>query len=255
MKKIKLMLLCTVCFLCGCNMEDTPEPSKYREYICYDYHLVCLNAYEQKAQSNVFYNDLEYVVQYRKPVGISDEQFICVWVKQTHPLALPELVLMQPAEKHIDVFSDWTIKKIEIYYVDLKKSIPIYEEDEPARTPAGILSTSNDPVILSEFVEFVTNASYSDKFVVQKNISREKLNEDDTYKLYIRVHFNEAENIVWDSTIHCYITAQTTERYIVIDKGRNPSELSSSNPISVSIDDFPALSTWITTTINQLITQ
>ncbi len=257
MKKISLLLTLVICLFCGCNMQEPPDPDKYSEYKCYDYHLACLDAYEQKAGTLIEEEGGPWFrIWFRKPVGVSDDQFVCTSLSMRHPLASPHLYIMQPSENHIDVFKDWTVKKIEIYYQDINKSKKLFQEDEPARTPTKVIDTSFDSVVFKEFVDFVTiDTDDSEKFDPQENIFREKYNENTTYKLYIRVHFNESENIVWDSDIQSYIPSQSGQRYIKIDKGRSVIGLTSENAHRVSIDDFPNLSSWISKVIDELIAQ
>ena len=244
---LTLSIILVTASFSGCSSSNTPDPSKYSEYVCYDYHLACLDAQEQKANTTIEFDDLKYTIWYRKPVGDSDEQFICASVRQQHPLASTAFVVMQNPNNHIDVIEDWTIKSIELYSIDLKNYKPLWDEDEPARTPASIISTNNDTVVWGELVNFITNDEYSEKHILNEDFEREIPNDD--YVLYIRVHFNESDNIVWDSTVSSYVSHQTVEREITIDKGRLPEGIAAPSSHYVSIKDFPQLFEWISTSI------
>lgn len=69
--------------------------------------------------------------------------------------------------------------------------------------------------------------------------------------MYIRVHFNESENIVWDSIVKSYILDGTQMRDVVIDKGRTPLSFASPDELCVSIEDYPNLHEWISTSIDE----
>lgn len=249
MKRTLFLLVCLTILLSGCNSQKVTQTDKYKEYKCFDYHLACLDAEEEKSKAVVELDGIGYTFLYRKPVGESDEKFICSSVSQQHPLSSPMLVIMQNPNNYIDVFKEWTIKKIELYCVDLKSTKPLWDEDEPARTPASVMTATTDVTIFNELTNFITDENYSEKYILKGNSKRETPN--DNYVIYIRVHFNESNNIVWDSTVNSYISAQS--RDITIDKGRTPEGIASPNSLSVSVNSFTNLSSWISATIDQLL--
>lgn len=251
MSKTIIILVALAILLSGCSANGAHEVDKYKDYKCFDYHLACLDAHEQKMNTTVEFDDIKYTIWYRKPVGESDEQFICASVKQQHPLSSTEIVIMQNPDEHIDVFSDWTIEKIELYCIDLRSSKPLWDEEEPARTPAKVLNTNTDAVVLDEFINFLTSEAYTEKYILNENYKREI--PDDDYVMYIRVHFNESENIVWDSLVNCYVSELTYARDIIIDKGRCPEGIAAPSSLTVSIEDFSNLQKWISGTIDALI--
>ena len=234
--------------LCGCSNADAPDPSKYSDYVCYDYHLACLDADEQKASTSFQKDDVEYTISYRKPAGESDEQFICALVRLNSPLATPDLVVMQNPNSNIDVFADWTIKKVELYCENLKNTKPLWEEDEPSKAPSEILNASTDAAVFSDLISFITDDDRSEKYIPNAGFTQEIPNDD--YTIYIRIHFNESENIVWDSPVYSYVSDQTQVRYITIDKGRLPSGIAAPSSLSVSIEAYPKLSEWISASID-----
>ena len=48
-RKVSIIMacICIIGVLNGCS-EDTIDPNKYSSYICYDYHLKCLEPEEKK---------------------------------------------------------------------------------------------------------------------------------------------------------------------------------------------------------------
>lgn len=236
----------------GCSNSEKPDPDKYSDYVCYDYHLACLDAHEGKSEAKAFYNDTSYTVWYRKPVGITDEQFVCAWVKGVHPLSTPFLAIMQNPDNYVDVFQEWTVKQIEIYYVDINRSSHIWEENEPARTPIKTLTTVTDELFISEMINFITDEDYNGKFEAPEGYYRESYNTEESYKLYLRIKFNESENIVWDSEIKSFVSEKDQNRYILIDKGRTTAFDEGSQ--YVVINSLDNLTKTISDTIDALIT-
>lgn len=238
-------------FLFGCSAQETFDADTYSQYKCYDYHLACLDAVEQKASTSLEKDDVEYTISYRKPIGESDEQFICASVRLNSPLATPDLVVMQNPNSYIDVFAEWTIKKVELYCENLKNTKPLWEEDEPSKTPSEILNASTDAAVFNDLISFITDEDRSEKYIPNAGFTQEIPNDD--YTIYIRIHFNESENIVWDSPVYSYVSDKTQVRDITIDKGRFPNGISTSSALFVSVGEYPYLTDWIATTIGTFI--
>ena len=236
----------------GCNSQQEIASEEYKDYICYDYHLSCLDAKESKVYSDVKKDDISYRIWYRQPVGADDEQFVCASIRMRSPLAFPDLVVMQNPDHYVDVLKEWTISKVEIYYQNSKKSKQLWEEKEPARTPTAIVGTITEPEVFAELVDFVTNDDYSDKLSLPEGYLLETYRNDDILRLYIRVHFKESITIVWESTIDCYVSQQNPLRYIAIDKGREPVGLASMNSRTVLINDLGKLTAAISEQIDKL---
>ncbi len=228
-KGVLVLLIVFSLLFVGCGGQETIDASKYADYVCYDYHLACVDAEDAEASTKLPHDGLEYTAKYRKVVGETDEQFVCAWVGRVVPLASPDLAVMQPQGEHIDVWNEWTVSQIEVYYQDINESKPLSQEKEPARTPAKVIDKSTDKGVIDELVEFITNTKHSGKVSLSEDFKCEAYNDNNSYVLYIRVRFNESENIVWDSQIDSYVSEQSEERYIAIDKGRTPDSIASSD--------------------------
>lgn len=254
MRKTAILLTLVALLLTGCRHRNAFDPQKYEGYICYDRHLACLDAYEKYAIANTEYGNTFYTLTFRKPVGVSDEQFICVKFQVPFMLNFPDLAIMQNPDDYIDVFRDWTVKQIDINVFSLHYPTPIWEEEEPARTPKIVLSTSTDKAVIDEFVEFVTNSDYYER-PNYSQMKEEKYNEDDTYYLGIRVHFNESENIVWDTDLRTHIMNESGLRNIIIDKGRetqlDPPSFTTYSCFT-SISGLSNLEQWISESVDSI---
>lgn len=253
------LLIMTIVLLCECSSLSERDPyrhaipnaEKYASYLCYDYHLYCLNAYDNtdgiKTEDE---HGLTYQVYYNFAVGESDEEFICARACWYVPLAIPEVLIMQNPEQYVDVWNDWTVKEIVLYVRDLHdgnlKSIE--NEDEPARTPSSIVATTTDTVYFTEMKEFAT-ADAPQQFDPPDDYVNE-IHLKDRYVFYIRVFFNESANIVWESAVEPYYSEESEDRIICIDNG-SMDGLYSKNTKNVSAEHLNALSSFIADEIDR----
>lgn len=100
----------------------------------------------------------------------------------------------QNPDDYVDVLNDWTISKIEVFttgdvYDTGDTQIDLGDRD---------IATSCDSAPASELVEFVKNDSYNDNVERPVDYTRENF---DKGQLRVRVHFEEAKYIVWESDI------------------------------------------------------
>jgi len=180
------------------NMLQIFDPTKYSSYICYDTLLSCTDAHDRYERKNIEYNGKTLSSRYRKPVGISDDQFVCLYVGEL--LSSNYYVyIMQNPENYVDVLSQWTIDKIEIY--NTNKNDQNKERSEPAYDIAELLLSTDDEGIIEAGIinDFLT-------FINDDNIERKQgmstgLLFDASKRTRIRVHFKECETIVWDGEI------------------------------------------------------
>lgn len=248
-KCLIIVLVVVSALLSGCSRDpyryDIPNPEKYASYICYDYHLYCLDAYKN-ADSALMEDELgaTYKVSYRYAVGESDDEFICARAGLYAPLSFPEILILQNPEQYIDVWNDWTVKEIQLYVQDLHDDNfkRIDEEDEPARTPTSIIATTADADCLTEIKTFAA-ADEPQPFIPPDGYVNEILQKD-RFKFYIRVSFNESANIVWDSAVTPYYSEETGDRLICIDKG-NMDDLFSINAQDVSAEHLDGLASFL----------
>ncbi len=252
---ISIILIMALVLIPGFKNQNEIDAEKYKNYVCYDYHLACLDAKESKAYLDVEKDDVSYRIWYRQPNSVDDEKFVCASVRMKFPLASTDLVVMQNPDKYVDVWKEWTITEVEIYYQDINNSKPLWKEDEPSRTPTKIIGTITDTEVFAELVDFVTNDDYSDKILLSEDYGRETYGDGFSPQIYIRVHFEESETIVWDSKIACYVSKQDQPRLISIDKGRTPSGIASTKSHTVIINELSKLTTSISEQIDKFALQ
>lgn len=210
MKKIFTLLIIFVCliFLSGCYDGGEIIADDYTDYICYDNHLVSLKCYKNRGVGKRFEDDgdTEITAFYKKIVDESDEQFIVALRRASIPfLDSPTALILQNPNNYIDPFEDWSIEKIEVYYRRLKSPLPPSDDAWLAPTKSGVIATSDDNIICTEFTDFIKNSDVSDT-TIQTDIPKTLL--DDDYVFRIRVYFNESKNIVWDSSLDYLLDSQ-----------------------------------------------
>ena len=252
MKKILIISFCLILILTGCNKE-TINGSDYKKYKCYDTHLFCLDAQDETGFWGKKYDNEWHSIFFRKPVGVSDEQFICAKVESR--FSHVNIVVMQNPNNYVDVLQDWTIKEIEIYYISMDSrrvegiSKRLVDEEEPARTPAGIIASTTDSSVFTEFKDFVLSSTPMDEETTKViwGPDKKKFESEihESVEVYIRVHFNESENIVWDSEIKCGSYEGDQNRYIMIDVGRTPLSFSDSKYSYTNINEWSTLHEWL----------
>ena len=206
MKKICLclVLLMLITATIGCKRKDDFDPSKYYQYICHDSNLVCIDVGEGYAKENVqLIDEHSYWCTYYRPEGTSDDQFVCVTM--SHIFMSPKTYVFQNPENLVDVWKDWTIRDIQVYYEDLEQK-PSQFEGQIARIPGGIVAATSDAECIAQLIHCIT----SEETPVFSPIRQDPYMYGDLYyqplktSLYIRVFFHESESIVWDSEIECY---------------------------------------------------
>ena len=263
MKKIVAMLIYLLGVLAGClyPVEEFDPAGElvaedYINYRCYDYHLACLDAYDQVDNTFIKEDVKEYSVYFRKPVGTSDGQFVCARVANF--LGPPNYVIFQNPDDYVNVLEEWTIKKIELYYIgghygdENNTGRRIGESDEPAAIPTEIIATCTEPAIFSELVDFVLNPDYSGTESYTAGYYMQSIEPKEGFRgFYIRIHFNESSVIVWDSDVSSNVHKETGERVVTIDKGRAPQDFSSKDQHPISIENQPQLFDWITHSIDE----
>lgn len=200
---------------------------KYGAYECYDYHLVSLKTTSTRA-SNIF-------ISYSDIKDAPREKFVSVrsvdWPTVMFNTLISTYVYQNP-DDYVDVLNDWTISKIEVFGTG-----DGYDTNNPQIDLGDrVVATSSDIEIASELVEFVKNDSYNDDVERPSGYTNESF---DKGRLRIRVHFEEAKYIVWESDIECYRPDGSSKWWIELDKGKISGK--DIEKISASVGDLGKL--------------
>lgn len=248
-----LVLACLLGTLVGCERTSI-DPQKYTSYCCYDYHLKCLAIEGKKAKTEISHSDDSTGVEYtqnawmQKIVGESDDMFIYAEVIPSLSLGSSDKIIMQNPNHYVDVWNDWTVEKIELYYIDGHNPI---EQDKPANIPTAIIATTQEGECLSNIKKLVESSDEWAKPNLPDGYVRENVDKNGTsYSYYIRVYFKESESIVWDSQVECYYSSENKDRIIYIDIGKKPDGIASVNAKYININCCACLLNWIVTSID-----
>lgn len=242
-----LVLACLLGTLVGCK-ETSIDPQKYTSYCCYDYHLKCLATEGKKAKTRITHFDdsgVDYTTNawLQRIAGESDGMFIYAQVLPQIPLGPSDKVIMQNPDHYVDVWNDWTVEKIELYWIDLNKPIA---QDKPANIPTAVIGTTQEGECLSNIKMLVES---SDEWAKQ-NIPDGYVRESYDCFYYVRVYFEESESIVWDSQVKCYHSSENKDRIIYIDIGKKPEWIASVDEKYANINNYACLLDWIVTSID-----
>lgn len=255
-KTWKLLALTLVLSLCITGVlyefrKAAIDPAKYSSYRCYDYHLKSLKVSRGSAQTEIsFVEEWSGVEQtklanFRTIPGESDDMFVFALVMYPFVLDLPDKVVMQNPNHYVDIWEAWTVEKIELYYTGGKDPT---KQDESANIPDAVISVTSETGCLSDIKQLVKSRDE----LVQADIPEGKGYKyrwaDRAY--WIRVHFKESKNIVWDARVEWYYSSEIEDTIICIDLGKEPQEISTMNAKEVNISNYTGLFDWIVASLN-----
>lgn len=248
-----IMIVCVIGIFNGCSV-DTLIPEKYASYICYDYHLKCLETQGESVKTKLSYQDGLTGVEYTQSAwiqqiyGESDDMFIYAEVIPSLSLGKTEKIVMQNPNHYVDVWETWSAEKIELYYIDGHKPI---DQDKSVNIPTSVIASTYEGECLSDIKKLVDTSDEWEKPKVPDGYVRENVDENGSgYSYYIRVYFKESENIVWDSQVECYYSSENKDRIIYIDVGKKPDGIASVYAKYINISNYTWLFDWIATSIN-----
>lgn len=253
MRKNIIIILLAACCLCGCISK--PVSRKYVNYQLYDDHLYCTDAEEKSVRATCHSNNSYGHFDARKLKEVSDEQFICARYKGRYFSTSYVNVILQNPDNYVDVINEWTISSIELYlYVNPEK-------DEIARTPDKIVVSTDNQDVICELLDFLNNDEFNnDEYVLWEYFnpiaSYDNYGQTDgyEYELFLRVHFEEAENIVWDTGILSGFRDQNF-RNIMVDRINPVMNARNRKAIYAPIDDYPELYEWVNTAIETIVSE
>ena len=206
---------------------DAKMYKQYKSYKRYDYHLKCFDKEdyitEQIQAKYVDYRGQKYKgnVSLQKISGVDDDQFVYAYWERTtqsdNSLKYSDYeMVMQNPDNYIDVIKDWTITKIEIIRYGNAEELD-YHEDESDK---NIISSTTDDEVLSDLKKCILNEKDEEEFREFYTYSGDYYS-DDFLRTYIRVHFAESDNIVWETEFNRYLSDKKDSSLIYVDTGRN----------------------------------
>ena len=189
----------------------------------------------------------------KKIADESDDMFIYAKVLPSLPLGPSNNVVMQNPNNYVNVWTDWSVDKIELYYINGREQIE--QQSKSAYVPTAVIATTSENECILNIKKLVDNASDEwEKLNIPEGYVWENGDENGVlwYSYYIRVHFKESENIVWDALVESYYSSTDSDRIIYIDAGKEPDGVASRKIRYVNINHYTSLYSWISEAIDTL---
>ena len=229
--------------LSGCSMSQAPK--EYKNYVCYDYHLVALKTSGIEKVATV-QKDHEWsgthTVRFKKISGETDEQFVFAKLRPTVPFSMfDQILVLQNPDNYVDPWQDWTVEKIEFGYIQRT----LKDEDvEDYVAMKDVLFSTSDVDCISELKDFIFNAEVVDADPKGYELEYDVVGNDKE-EFCIRVYFEESKNIVWVSEIKSFYSAAIDDRIIYLDKGKTPTKGVERNEKFADVSEYENLYNWI----------
>ena len=209
-KRIKTVIICIICILLLLvlyNMKHEKEYGdnpKYKDYVCKDYHLVHLGNGERNGTYQIDIGTNPYIFHYFKIRDISDDKVIAAQMC-TNVLFIDRYEgVMQSPDYQIDILNEWTIKGILIYYIDsTEREITMASGfGENLIEEIRGLELNQEP-IGGNYYSATHFAEYKESFLKIRPHT------------YLRVIFEESEDIVWETYVDIAQSAYDKSKYMV----------------------------------------
>ncbi len=230
----------------GCSFFEK-DPSKYTSYVCYETNLSCLLLSNEVGRTTITrlcedgYEDTAPVV-FQKISSVSDDQFIFAYTVIPMPGANNQVVMQNPND-YVDIWNDWTIKKIELCFLSYNTSDNRQIESNrlPNEIPTEVITSTTEQEIFSDFLGFIEDRESTEGFKYPEGFSQDRVRG----RFYIRVFFEESGNIIWLSNINSYYSAEEDKRIICLEGDTTPDGIASPQPKYINICNNDHLKEWI----------
>ncbi len=256
-----LAVLLAVMVFTACSQEPTIDVEKYKDYICYDSLLACTSDISEVAGKRMTSEgDNLHFFSYCYTPNVPDDNFILTTIRQYLELNDPKnfSYLLQNPENYVDVWTDWTIKEIQVFYCRGGQSSGYSEEAPRCRIPTEILATTSDPNCIQEILRFITSDEFGnhgvDKHEEKHNLELYSADFDGRgdveAHVTVRVIFNESDYIVWDSDLEGYRDFDTLRLYFMMEKDNTTWDATDYHygigKQSCWVENLPALEAFLT---------
>lgn len=196
-------------------MEKKTLNDKYVDYVCRDIHLVSLNQGEEDGYYYVENEMGEYCCVYYLIDGEDANEFILSSTTYNHFGAVGRDLVFQSSENKVDVLNEWNVQSCEVYYYDINegtnKEANIFT-DRRELIQHTIVTISDDR-LLQEVCALLADKEEDSNF----------LKKDENYssiyppykRYYVRIRFEESENIVWETEIRFYRDKEDESKWVI----------------------------------------
>lgn len=159
--------------------------SDYSDYYCYDYNLTCL---ELGRPDGKYYTDDDenYEFKYWRVKGEPTEDFVFSTARWRVPLTRAEGFILQNPSTFVYVIRDWTVDEIFVCAEDISR-------DEWGTDPLVRVVDAGKKNAVAYDIRTIAAAEQSDGLTGNRIYA--------SSRLFVRVTFEESENIVWESEL------------------------------------------------------
>lgn len=210
----------------------------YIDYVCKDFRLVCLRRGESDGYYNIENEKGSFNCRYSIIEDVSKEQFVFARVRRNTLLAIGSNLVLQHPDNNLDVLRDWTMKEVEIFYVDRneEENLEITAfQDQSQLITHKLKSTSNESV----FKELAGLLSISDE---EQNFLRSEIHDNcdkirmNSVRYYLRIYFEESTSIAWETEIGFFRLKDDTGQIFITLPNATPENEYLGNGFDIQID-------------------
>lgn len=189
---------------------------KYKNYQRYDYHLVC-DEVKRGYSRTVNRDDIDTVgiKRYRKFKSVSSNQFICLEKSMLLDNS-PEKIVLQNPDNYIDVFNEWTVKKIEL--IDNK---------------GNVINTLTEQDVIENFKEFINSEKTPQELIEPWSYINVK-------NYQVKIYYEESEYMQWEAALQHYTSYRYGDYFYVQQIDSETGESS-----EASIENYPEIYNWL----------
>ncbi len=240
-----LILLILVAVILYQWIPRTLDTNDYKSYICYDRNFIGLQLGKDYAKP-------EPSLEYRAIKNDPKHQFVCVRDTGLHLGGGFQHVIFQDPTAPLDIWSEWTVRKIDLYS---ETSNPSDDKREQENVLASTAEVSHLTAIKTWNL---TNDTYA---ASQGGISiPSEYPHSET--IYLRVYFNESKSIAWDAKVTVYSGEEASELLICLWKSLTNATVTEylegtqdAKQLPVKLDSTDALYAWISETFDSILAE
>ena len=225
---LALVVLCALsCCSCAIGREVEYEEDPFPNFRVYDYHLRFLRS---DGHLGVWESDDYFHHRYYPIDGFDTTECVGLYVERiTIPGSGGGFYVLQSVIEPVDILREWNVSSIEFFFepqhfyrnrngsaVD-QAVIHYSTENRDVYTELLALLNSQEKVYSSDIGDY--SQEWLEKYVVLEE-DRALLEQLDSRKLYMRIVFEESNNIVWETSF----TFSARENYLKVDVGSEMTE-------------------------------
>ena len=232
------------------SKQDEKMYENYESYRLYDPHLKCLRLEDHKtAEFKITYQSSDgeqkqaAYVSFNEISDVDNEQFVFAYMRDV-PLLMytrgDTNGILQNPDNYVDVFNTWTINKIELLYC----------KNTSDKSPQKTIIASEDENIIKDFKDCINSGKVEDDIKVSNGY-----NSDMRYYYYVRVYFEESDNIYWETRVCRHFLGDNSARKgrYHIDVSREVDSFIYHYKVESSMKNNPTLSKWISDGIDGFV--